>query len=316
MEMQRRRVGKSELEISEVGFGCWAIGGHGYGNVDDKVSKRAIQKALDLGINFFDTANVYGFGHSETLLSEALGSHRQEVVIATKVGVNWTSDGNTYRDCSPPTLLQSLEESLRRLRVDCIPLYQIHGHDGKTRMDDIMDVLRRCQEAGKIRYIGCCNFPIDLIGAVGSSNDLVSLQALYNVKQRENERTMEDCYSGRQMGVIAYEVLGRGLFSGKYGVTSRFGEKDTRVRDPQFRGKELERNIEILRGLAKVGARYGKSAAQAAIRWVLDKPFLTCALVGAKTPAQIEENAGAVGWSLHEEDLERLNLLTRGEVTG
>ncbi len=307
--MEYRRLGPSDLEISRVGFGCWAIGGHGYGAVDDKVSKRAIRKALDLGINFFDTANVYGFGRSESVLSEALGEHRHQVVIATKFGVNCDSEGKTYRDCSPQNILRSLEESLRRLKVDCIPLYQIHWHDGKTSIHAVMETLERCREAGKIRYIGCCNFPIDLVEAAFSSGDLVSVQSLYNVKRRKNEKIMEDCFHGHQMGVVAYEVLGRGLFSGKFGTDSKFGDNDTRGRDPEFQDKELKRNIDISRELTEVGTRQGKSAAQTAIRWVLEKPFVTCALIGAKSPRQVEENVGALGWSLDEDELERLNRL-------
>jgi len=124
---------------------------------------------------------------------------------------------------------------------------------------------------------------------------------------------MADCLD-HQMGVVAYEVLGRGLFSGKYSIKSEFGENDTRSRDQQFREKDLERNIEISRMLSEVGARYGKSASQTAIRWVLDKSFVTCALVGAKTPAQVEENAGSLGWCMVEEDLERVNLLKSPKV--
>lgn len=314
--MEYVKLGHTSLEISRIGFGCWAIGGHGYGYVDDNVSKKAIRKALELGINFFDTANVYGFGHSESMLSEALGEDRHEVIIASKVGVNWDSAGRTYRDCSPSNILQSLEGSLRRLRLDCIPLYQIHWHDGKTRIDDIMETLGRCRDSGKIRYIGCCSLPSDLIDDACSYDELVSMQALYNVKRRENEKTMEGCFYGHQMGVVAYEVLGRGLFSGKFGTNSRYGDKDTRSRDPQFQEKELEHNLEISGVLTEVGERYSKSAAQTAIRWVLEKPFVTCALVGAKSPLQIEENAGSLGWFMDQEDLERLNQLTETKVSG
>jgi len=314
--MEYVKLGSTPLEVSRIGFGCWAIGGHGYGYVDGDVSKRAIRKALDLEINFFDTANVYGFGYSESLLSEALGERRHNVVIATKVGVNWDSKGKTYRDCSPRNISQSLEESLRRLKVDCIPLYQIHWHDGKTRIDEIMDTLGRCRESGKIKYIGFCGFPTALIDVACSLGELVSMQALYNVKRRENEKTMKNCFYGHRMAVVAYEVLGRGLFSGKYGAGSRFGEKDTRGNDPEFQGKQLARNIEISRVLGEVGAKHGKSAAQTAIRWVLERQFVTCALVGAKSPRQVAENAGALGWSLDEEDLERLNQITETKVSG
>jgi aryl-alcohol dehydrogenase-like predicted oxidoreductase len=313
--MEYIKLGHSPLEISRIGFGCWAIGGHGYGSVDDSVSIKAIRKALELGINFFDTANVYGFGHSESLLSEALGEERHEVVIATKVGMNWDSAGRTYRDCSPHNIVQSLEASLRRLRIDCLPLYQIHWHDGKTRMDDIMDTLARCRDSGKIRYIGCCSLPSSLMDEACAFDELVSMQALYNIKRRENEKTMENCYFSCQIGVVAYEVLGRGLFSGKYGINSRFGDRDTRSRDPQFRGNELENNLEILQALTEVGRRYSKSAAQSAIRWVLEKPFVSCALVGAKSPFQVEENAGALGWSLDQMDLRCLNRIAGERVS-
>ena len=306
--MEFRKLGTSDLNISRVGFGCWAIGGHGYGAVDDDISKRAVGKALDLGITFFDTANVYGFGRSESVLSEALGERRHEVIIATKFGVNWDSEGKTYLDCSPSNITRSLEESLRRLRIDCIPLYQIHWHDGKTEIDQIMETLDGCRQSGKVRYVGCCNFDMDFIEAARSCGELVSLETLYNVKKRENESRMAQCFH-HQMGVVAYEVLGRGLFSGKFAADSGFGDNDTRVRDPEFQDKELERNIKISRVLAEVGLRHGKSAAQIAIRWVLEKPFVTCALIGAKTAAQVEENAGAVGWSLDREDLDRLNRI-------
>ena len=147
------------MTVSRLAFGCWAMGGHGYGTVDDAESIAAVKKALELGINFFDTADVYGFGHSERILSEALDSRRHDVVIATKFGVSWDDSGKTRKDCSPKRLVEALEGSLRRLRVECIPLYQIHWHDGITPVPDLMETLLRCREAGKIRYIGCSNFP-------------------------------------------------------------------------------------------------------------------------------------------------------------
>jgi aryl-alcohol dehydrogenase-like predicted oxidoreductase len=305
--MEYRTLGASDLAVSEIGFGGWAIGGHGYGKVDDRVSKEAVRKALDLGVNFFDTANVYGFGHSEIVLSEALGERRHEVVIATKVGVKLNREGNTYRDCSPRSIMESLEGSLRRLRLDCIPLYQIHWPDGKTRIGEIMEVLEKCREAGKIKHIGCCNLSLELIKEATCSGKLVSVQTLYNVKRRENEGTLRKCFYGLGMGAITYEVLGRGLFSGRYGKSVSFGKNDTRTKEPEFYEDNLDANLNIGGLLAKVGERYGKSAAQVAIRWTLDKPFVTCALVGAKTPEQVEENVASVGCSLTEEDLEILD---------
>jgi len=146
--MEYRRLGLTGLRISRVGFGCWAIGGHGYGLVTEKDFSAAVKEALDLGINFFDTADVYGFGRSERILAKALGSRRKEVVIATKFGVAWNKQGQTYKDCSPRRAEQALEGSLNRLKIDCIPLYQIHWHDGITPIPEIMQALLKFQWQG------------------------------------------------------------------------------------------------------------------------------------------------------------------------
>src|SRR5947207_3407434 len=156
--MEYRKLAFTDLEVSRVGFGGWAISGHGWGPVDDRESAAAVQRALDLGINLFDTADVYGFGHSEEVLASALGDERRHAVIATKFGVTWDARGRVSRDVSPPRVVAALEASLRRLRLDCIPLYQVHWPDGATPVAATMEALRRCQEAGKVRWIGCCNF--------------------------------------------------------------------------------------------------------------------------------------------------------------
>lgn len=161
--MEYKKLGHSDIEVSRIGFGCWAIGGHGYGKVDDRDSMLAIQKAVDLGINFFDTADVYGFGHFEEILSKALGSKRHDVVIATKFGVNWDNNGKTFLDCSPGRIETAIDASLRRLKLEMIPLYQIHWYDNVTPLEEVLLQLKRCQEIGKIRYIGLSNFPIALL---------------------------------------------------------------------------------------------------------------------------------------------------------
>jgi aryl-alcohol dehydrogenase-like predicted oxidoreductase len=291
--LQYARLGASDLRVSRIGFGCWAIGGHGYGEVDDHDSARAIRRALDLGINFFDTADVYGFGRSETVLSKALESRRHDVVIATKFGVRWDSRGRTSRDCSAKAVVEALEASLRRLKVDCIPLYQIHWHDGKTPIAETMEALHKCREAGKVRHLGCSNFSLDLVQESRKNGHLESIQLPYNIGQREHEDTLRACHTQFGMGTLAYGILIRGLLSGKYDTESRFADGDTRSRDEQFRGTLLARNLGLLNALRSVCGRQGLSPVQGAIRWVLDQPFVTAAIVGAKTVEQIEENAGA-----------------------
>ena len=164
--MEYKYIGNTINQITRIGFGCWAIGGHGYGNVSDDESIKSIQHAIDLGINFFDTADVYGFGHSEEILSKALGNKRHEVFIATKFGVAWDENGNTKKDCSPSRVVKALDASLKRLRIEIIPLYQIHWPDGTTNLDDTLDVLEKCQREGKIINIGCSNFSSELLGSI------------------------------------------------------------------------------------------------------------------------------------------------------
>jgi len=292
--MEYKKIGQTELDVSRIGFGCWAIGGHGYGVVDDAESIRAIRKALDLGVNFFDTADVYGFGHSEEVLSKALEGRRHDVVIATKFGVRWDDSGRTFRDCSAKAVMEAIEGSLRRLKVDCIPLYQIHWHDGKTPLAETMEALRKCQEAGKVRYLGCSNFSLDLIRECSENGRLESIQLPYSVGQRESEAMLRTCLELLGMGTLVYSVLIRGLLTGKYDTDARFRNGDTRSRDEQFKGPRLVHHLLLVKALQLASVRSGMSPVQCAIRWVLDQPYVTAAIVGAKTRAQIEENVGAL----------------------
>lgn len=304
--MEYKKLGLTDLEISRIGFGCWAIGGHGYGNVNDDESIKAIQTALELGVNFFDTADVYGFGHSEKILSRALGKERNKVVIATKFGVNWDKKGNVFKDCSPKRIIEALDGSLKRLKINCIPLYQIHWYDGITPITEVMRTLKKCQKAGKIRYIGCSNLSTALIFEACKIQRIESVQFLYNFSQKNLEKDTIKCLESLNIGAIAYGVLGRGLFSGKYSLDSKFPENDTRSKDKNFQGEELEKNLRLVSNLKRIGRRYNKTPSQVAIRWVLDNPAITCVLTGAKSPQQIVENSGALGWKLLKEDREVL----------
>ncbi len=306
--MEYKKLGETDLEISRIGFGCWAIGGHGYGKVDDDESVKAVRRALDLGINFFDTADVYGFGHSEEILSRALGSQRNKVIIGTKFGVIWDKNGKTYKNSSSKRIGEALEGSLSRLRIDCIPLYQIHWYDGITAISEIMETLNKCQKEGKIRHIGCSNFSIELVSEAFKVHRLESNQLLYNLAQRESERDISRCAEELKMGVIVYGTLARGLFSGRYGLDATFGDNDTRREDGNFQGEKLKNNLEWVNKMKKVGTAYHKSPSQIAIRWVLENENVTCAITGIKNGEQIEENVGALGWKLTQADF---NCLTR-----
>ncbi len=300
--MEYKKLGSTDLLISRIGFGCWAIGGHGYGNVNDDESIKAIHKALDLGVNFFDTADVYGFGHSEKILSKALGSQKDNVIIATKFGVGWGKKGNTFKDCSPKKVVEALEGSLRRLRIDTIPLYQIHWYDNNTPIFKTMNALRKCQDAGKVRYIGCSNFSTNLIARASKTQRIESLQCEYNIIKRDLEVKIPKYVEEFKLGIIVYNVLARGLLSGKFNLTTKFGDNDTRNRDGNFLGEKFKRNLQVVDVLKKIGIRYDKTPSQIAIRWVLDNKDVTCALIGIKNSKQIEENVGALSWTLSRDD--------------
>jgi aryl-alcohol dehydrogenase-like predicted oxidoreductase len=312
--MEFSTFGTTELRISKIGFGCWAIGGHGYGQVDDHESIKAIQKALYWGINFFDTADIYGFGHSETILSRGLGPRRHDVFIATKFGLCWDDAGKIYKDCSAKRAMEALEGSLRRLRIDCIPLYQIHWHDGITPLEEIMKILLRFRDEGKIRFIGIANPIWQLIDPANTIEKPCSIQALFNLIDRKNEQLLHDLYYLAQMNTLVYGPLARGLLSGKYGEKATFGINDTRMNDENFKGEKLCRNLKIVRELEFMSEIYNKSRAQIALRWVLDIPFISSVIVGIKTDTQVMDNIGASGWNLSNEHWRHLSSLSSPEI--
>lgn len=309
--MDYRQLGHTELSVSRLGFGCWAIGGHGYGRIDDKISVQAIQKALDSGVNFFDTANVYGFGHSEEVLSKALGKRINEVIVATKFGINWDEDGHTFKDCSPARIVESLHHSLRRLKIDRIPLYQIHWYDGLTPLADIMGTLEKCRAEGKIGFVGCSNFSNELLKKAVVEGRLESIQLEYNLVKTNRLSDVLDCVHENRLGTVVYGALARGLFSGKFIPGVSFDENDTRAKDEYFQPIRLERVQPLIERLSQIGRKHNKTAAQVAIKWVLENEDITCAIVGIKNDAQLDENLGAIDWRLSHEDNAALALLAR-----
>jgi aryl-alcohol dehydrogenase-like predicted oxidoreductase len=305
--MDYARLGETDLVISRVGFGCEPLGGTDWGEVDGDLAIAAVSRALELGVNFFDTADIYGLGRSERVLSRALGAQRYGVVIATKFGHNWEEDlsggrARTFFDSSPRRVVEALEDSLRRLRLDCIPLYQVHWPDPNTPIADTMEALLRCQEAGKIKHVGVSNFPASLIREANQVMVLASVQLPYNIIDRRAEQEVLPCCEELGIGVLAYGSLAQGFLTGKYGPDARFGKDDRRHRLPHFQREKLKENLRIVERLKIVGQHYHKSPAQVAIRWILEHPTVTCAITGAKSPVQIEDNVGALGWRLTERD--------------
>jgi aryl-alcohol dehydrogenase-like predicted oxidoreductase len=287
-------LGLSGLTISRVSFGCAAIGGHDYGPTDDRVSIAAVRQAIEEGINCFDTADVYGFGHSEERLGEGLGDLRSQVVVATKVGVRWDGVGNTCRDLSKEWILQAVDGSLRRLGLDTIPLYQIHWPDPNTPLEETLETLVRLQEVGKIRHIGCCNFGFAVVAQCQKLARIESVQLPYSIIDTSSQVVFEQCRYFHQMAGLCYNTLAHGLFGGRYDQHTLFTGSDLRHKAKQFHGESLALNLALLEDLKRIGAECGRSSSQVAIRWVLANPAVTSAIVGVRTPAQAVENARSV----------------------
>lgn len=294
--------------LPHVGFGCWAIGGHGYGTVDDSESVGAVEAAWEMGIRLFDTADVYGFGHSETILSQGLGARRHDALIATKGGVIWDDRGRTAKDCSPAALQDALDGSLRRLGLDCIPLYQIHWPDGNTPTAVILETLEKFRQDGKVRWIGCSNFgPAELTDTAERSG-FDTIQLPFNLIRRGNEPFMRECQDAG-LRTLVYDVLARGLLADKFSMDTIWEPNDSRATDPGFQGMAYEQGLQVARNMRRIGDRLGKEPAQVALRWTIQTEAVDCMLVGCKTADQVCENAKALSWRLSPQDMAEIEAL-------
>jgi aryl-alcohol dehydrogenase-like predicted oxidoreductase len=303
---------RTDLRVSRIALGCEPLGGVDWGAVDAELARRAVARALELGVNVFDTANVYGLGKSEENLADALGPRRHNVVIVTKGGMTWQSDPGAGRarialDGSPANMMATVEGSLRRLRIDCIPVFLLHYPDPGVPVAATIEALCRCREAGKIRHIGLSNCSVSDIEAADRVERLAAVELRYSLLERGIEEGVLPWCCKADIGVLAYGPLAQGLLTGKYARGSTFGTDDRRRRLPHFQGEGLERGLQVVQGLRQVGQRNGKSPAQVALRWVLDSPGVTSAVVGAKTADQMDENVGALDWTLEGADREWLS---------
>jgi len=305
--MQYRQLGTTDLRVSEIGFGGWAMGKWLWGDdIADSETTAAVHRALDLGINFFDTAAVYGDGHSERVMGAALGTRRGDIVLATKGGRIRDPEGKLYNDSRPEAIRRECEQSLRNLQTDVIDLYQIHWPDEAVPFEDTMAELMALRAEGKIRHIGCSNFSVPQMQRMLAAGELVSLQPPYSLLRRGIEEEILPFCQARNLAVLCYSPLQRGLLTGKYRAGATFPESDSRSRDPLFAEPKLSQIAAAVDEMAKLAAAQGRTAAQMAAAWVLNQPGVTVALWGAKRPEQIEASAGASGWRLTEEEMGRL----------
>ncbi|ATU71664.1 aldo/keto reductase [Komagataeibacter rhaeticus] len=298
--------------VSRIALGTWAIGGWMWGGPDDRQAVATIHEALDLGITLIDTAPVYGFGHSEEIVGQAVAGRRDRVAIATKVGLDWNADHKPFRNTSAARIRREIEDSLRRLRTDYIDLYQVHWPDSAIPMEETARTLEDLVREGKVLALGVSNFTIAQMEAFREFAPLSTVQPPYNLFERAMEHDILPYARQHDLAILAYGPLCRGLLSGKMTAETKFGPDDLRSADPKFQPPRFAHYLQAVRELQDFAReRHGKSLLALAIRWVLDQGP-TIALWGARRPDQIAAVADATGWQLSAEDRREIDaILTR-----
>lgn len=310
MNLQTRPLGTTGLRITPIGFGAWAVGGgdwqFGWGDQDDDASIGAIHRALELGINWIDTAAVYGFGHSEEVVARALDGIADRPYVFTKCGLVPDGVGGTREDLTRASILRECEASLKRLRVETIDLYQIHWptdtvadiDEGWTAMDDLV-------RAGKVRHIGVSNFDVPQLERAAKIRLVQTLQPPYSLLKRDVEAVVLPYCRQHDIGVIVYAPMQSGLLTGAMTAerAANLPRNDWRTKSPQFAEPQLSRNLAFVERLREVGTRYGKSPGEVAIAWTLHNPAVSGAIVGGRSARQVEGTIGAASFRLNEADV-------------
>jgi aryl-alcohol dehydrogenase-like predicted oxidoreductase len=308
--LETRPLGTTGLDITPVGFGAWAIGGDdwkfGWGPQDDDASITAIRRALELGLNWIDTAAAYGFGHSEEIVAKALAGTSDRPYVFTKCGLVPSGDGGAREDISRASIVAECEASLRRLRVEAIDLYQIHWPtDHLADIDEGWSAMEELKRAGKIRHAGVSNFTVEELERAAKIAPVESLQPPYSLVKRNVESALLPYCREHAIGVIVYSPMQSGLLSGAMTKerVQALPKTDWRSRSPDFAEPKLSRNLALVERLRAVGARHGRSPGEVAIAWTLRDPVVSGAIVGARSPAQIDGIIGAASFRLSPEEI-------------
>jgi aryl-alcohol dehydrogenase-like predicted oxidoreductase len=308
--MKTRRLGNSDMDITVLGFGSWAAGGgqweFAWGPQDDAASIAAIRRALERGVNWIDTAAVYGLGHSEEVVARALEGVAHRPYVFTKCSMTWGANGKIGRSLRAESVRRECEASLRRLRVDAIDLYQIHWPvPDPAEMDEGWSALAALKEEGKVRNIGVSNYDVDQLRRAADLAPVTSLQPRYSLVHREVEQDVLPWCLRKGVGVIAYSPMGAGLLTGKMtrARVEAFPDDDWRRRNPDFQEPRLSRNLSLQELLGRVGARHGTTAAAASVAWTLLHPAVTGAIVGARSAEQVDGFVAAADLALTNEDV-------------
>jgi aryl-alcohol dehydrogenase-like predicted oxidoreductase len=315
--MDTVRLGVSGLEVTPIAYGTWQFGGD-WGAVDEGAAIAAIREARRLGINFFDTAQAYGFGVSERILGRALADElradRDAIVIATKGGLRIDEEEGLVRDSSPRWLRQGVEESLANLGVDHIDLYQLHWPDSGAPFAETGGALRELRDEGKVRHVGVSNFSVEQMEELSQALPVETVQPPYHLFRREIERDVLPYVHGRGIGVLVYGPLAHGLLGGAMSGDTTFPLDDWRSGSSLFQGETFRRNLEAVRKLSELAAERGATVSQLAVAWTLAHPAVHAAIVGARSPDHIAESVGAADLRLRDQDLAQIEEIMSDSV--
>ena len=312
-----RQLGDSDLRLTPIGYGAWAIGGgnweFGWGSQDDDESVRTIERALDAGLNWIDTAAVYGLGHSEEVVARAVRNSGHKPYIFTKCSMRWDAERKIYRSLKAASLKEELENSLRRLQVDAIDLYQIHWPNPEDEIEEGWETLARLKEQGKVRYIGVSNFNVEQMKRAMKIAPITSLQPPYSLLRRDIEAEILPFCRQHNIGVINYSAMVSGLLTGKMTAEriAQLPADDWRKRSPNFNEPKLSRNLRLVELLRETGKKHGVEPGVVAIAWTLRNPAITAAIVGARRPDQVNGVLPAATLRLSEGETEKIEAFLR-----
>jgi aryl-alcohol dehydrogenase-like predicted oxidoreductase len=303
--MQRRRLGKSDLTVSAIGLGCMGMS-TAYGTRDDEASIATVHRALELGVDFLDSSDLYGFGHNEELLGRALAGRRDEVVLATKFGNVRRADGSATVDGSPAYVQQACEASLKRLDMETIDLYYQHRVDPRTPIEETVGAMSRLVEQGKVRYLGLSEAGPDTVRRAAAVHPIAALQTEYSLWSRDVEAEMLPLCRELGIGFVPYSPLGRGFLTATIRKPEDLIESDRRHEHPRFSRTNLARNTGLLGQLEELAAARGGTPAQVALAWVLAQGEDIVPIPGTKRQDYLEQNLGALAVQLSEDELAQL----------
>jgi aryl-alcohol dehydrogenase-like predicted oxidoreductase len=309
--VERRQLGTTDLELSVVGLGTWVFGGR-WGGADDADSTAACHAAIDAGINWIDTADVYGQGRAEQIVGKVVRERSDAVIVATKGGVAWeVGEGglSIWREASGEYLRHALERSLRALGLDHVDLYQVHWPVAGVDPSDTFGSLLELQQAGKIRHIGVSNYAVDDLEAAAAVAPIASYQPGYHLMRREVEAAELPWCAQHKVGVIAYGPLAHGLLTGKMDATTRFPENDWRASSEFFTDDAFPERVQVVRELQQLAAERPGGVAELAVMWVLRRPEVTAAIIGARNAQQAHANAALAGAPLTDEEARAIDAI-------